>query len=81
MYSTSQPVSTSANGMGSDILAGPGTINPAALNSAGRKILFSSDLVICPDQPGAWGYDDAQRSSGYPKPMDHVAMPSRALLA
>ncbi|KAL9621960.1 MAG: hypothetical protein Q9160_003622 [Pyrenula sp. 1 TL-2023] len=34
MYSAARPVSSSLNGMGSDLIDGSGTINPAALNSA-----------------------------------------------
>ncbi|KAI9674693.1 MAG: hypothetical protein M1817_001596 [Caeruleum heppii] len=37
MYSAAQPVSTSMNGMGGGIIDGSGTINPAALNSAGKR--------------------------------------------
>ncbi|KGY15427.1 hypothetical protein PABG_11736 [Paracoccidioides brasiliensis Pb03] len=33
MYSTQHPVSTPMNGMGSDLIDGSGTINPAALNT------------------------------------------------
>ena len=35
MYSASHPTTTSMNGMGGDMIAGSGTINPAALSSAG----------------------------------------------
>lgn len=35
MYSASHPVSTSINGMGSDMIDPSGTINPAALNTTG----------------------------------------------
>jgi hypothetical protein len=33
MYTTSHPVSTPMNGLGSDLIDGSGTINPAALNT------------------------------------------------
>lgn len=39
MYQSSHPVSTSINGMGTDMIDGSGTINPAALNTPGIKIL------------------------------------------
>jgi hypothetical protein len=44
--STSQPVSTSLNGMGSDMIDGSGTINPAALNTAGRASFPSLVLLV-----------------------------------
>ena len=40
MYQASHPPSTSMNGMGSDMIDGSGTINPAALNSSGIVPLY-----------------------------------------
>ena len=74
MYSTSQPVSTAANGMGSDIIDGSGTINPAALNTAGRAPPFPTSW----SGPSAWRICfDARSFRGDAKPTDHVATPSR----
>ncbi|KAI9802046.1 MAG: hypothetical protein M1825_003102 [Sarcosagium campestre] len=45
MYSASHPPSTSLNGMGNDMMGGPGTINPAALNSAVLSNATASGLA------------------------------------
>jgi hypothetical protein len=45
MY-TSHPVSAPLNGMGGDLVDGSGTINPAALNSAGMVLLFDDFFFL-----------------------------------
>ena len=44
MYTAPHPASTSINGMGSDMIDGSGTINPAALNTPGNYSSPSSSL-------------------------------------
>lgn len=38
MYTAQHSVSTPMNGMGSDLIDGSGTINPAALNTPGNNL-------------------------------------------
>jgi hypothetical protein len=48
MYSASHSVSAPINGMGGELVDGSGTINPAALNSAGMSYLVRrSRAWIC----------------------------------
>jgi hypothetical protein len=40
MYSASHPATSSMNGMGGDLIDPSGTINPAALNTAGMSLII-----------------------------------------
>lgn len=54
MYSAPHPVSTSMNGMGSDMIDGSGTINPAALNSSGIIPLYFINFAWMRDRMCYW---------------------------